>query len=512
MAIDVVWFKRDLRTRDHVPLLSAILSGRPVLCLFILEPERFEQEDTDAIHVDWELDCAVDLSNTLRKSGSSLHIRIGNAIEVLENLDNEYGIKRILSHEETGNSWSYGRDKKVLQWCQEKEINWIEYPNNGVIRRLKNRDQWKAERDSRMRIPLNETPMFSKSIMFEGEYPSINDLSLTPRPLICRPEPGEDAALRRLHLFLDQDSKKYSWSISSPTLSTKHGSVLSPYLTTGVLSMRRVVQETNSKIKYLRKNKSPLDSHSEWIQSLSSFRQRLAWRCHFIQKLEMESNLDLVAQNPAIELTLDRKLDPEKFIRWKEGRTGWPFFDACMRQLTATGWINFRMRAMMMSAASYNLWLPWRDTGIFLAKQFLDYEPGIHWSQVGMQSGTTGINTIRAYSMTKQGKDHDPNGEYIRKWVPELSMVPTDFIHNPWQMPDTLQESIICRIGINYPEPIVNELVSRKDGISKSYSARTGEDARRISKKVLQMHGSRSRSRSRRNHTKKPSTVQKKLF
>ena len=172
------------------------------------------------------------MSNTLRKSGSSLHIRIGNAIQVLENLDNEYGIKRILSHEETGNSWSYGRDKKVLQWCQEKEINWIEYPNNGVIRRLKNRDQWKAERDSRMRIPLNETPMFSKSIMFEGEYPSINDLSLTPRPLICRPEPGEDAALRRLHLFLDQDSKKYSWSISSPTLSTKHGSVLSPYLTT----------------------------------------------------------------------------------------------------------------------------------------------------------------------------------------------------------------------------------------------------------------------------------------
>ena len=110
---------------------------------------------------------------------------------------------------------------------------------------------------------------------------------------------------------------------------------------------------------------------------------------------------------------MDRVLHIDRFEKWANGNTGWPFFDACMRQLNTTGWINFRMRAMMMSCASYNLWLPWRETGEHLARLFLDYEPGIHWSQVGMQSGTTGINTIRAYSMTKQGKDHDPNGEYI---------------------------------------------------------------------------------------------------
>ena len=510
MAIDVVWFKRDLRTRDHAPLLSAILSGRPVLCLFMLEPERFKQMDTDPIHIDWELDCAIDLSNTLRKSGSSLHFQVGDAIEIFENLNNEYGIERILSHEETGNSWSYERDKKVSRWCETLEIKWIEYSNNGVVRKLKDRDFWKRERDARMRIPLNETPTFSESILYEGDIPTMDELNLNPRTLVSKPIPGEVAALKRLQIFLDEDSRKYSWAISSPVLSTKHGSVLSPYFTAGVLSLRRVVQETNLKIKYLRKNKLIIDDHSEWIQSLSSFRKRLAWRCHFIQKLEMEPNLDLVAQNPIIEKNLDRKLDSEKFLRWKEGKTGWPFFDACMRQLTSTGWINFRMRAMMMSAASYNLWLPWRETGIFLAKQFLDYEPGIHWSQVGMQSGTTGINTIRAYSMTKQGRDHDPKGDYIRKWVPELSMVPTDFIHEPWKMPESLQEVIICRIGVEYPEPIVNELVSRKNGVSKSYSARTGDEARRISKKVLQVHG--SRSRNRRNTKKKTSSVQQKLF
>ena len=275
--------------------------------------------------------------------------------------------------------------------------------------------------------------------------------------------------------------------------------------------MRRVVQKTNEKIDFIKKNKENIENHSTWIRSLSSFRRRLAWRCHFIQKLEMEPNLDLVAQNPLIDRNMNRIFDQERFQRWAEGNTGWPFFDACMRQLRTTGWINFRMRAMMMSCASYNLWLPWRETGEHLAKLFIDYEPGIHWSQVGMQSGTTGINTIRAYSMTKQGKDHDPDGDYIRKWIPELSMVPTDFIHEPWKMPDELQKSIMCEIGLDYPRPLVDEIESRKEGIRKSYSARKGDDVREISRKVLKIHGSRNRPRKRRKEIKSR-TIQKKLF
>ncbi len=510
IGIDLVWFKRDLRTHDHVPLLSAALSERPVLCLFIIETERFELEDTDPIHIQWELDCARNLSVNLKKLGAELHFKKGDCIKILEEINQKFHIKRILSHEETGNYWSYQRDKKVSEWCESEKILWIEYPNNGVIRRLKNRDGWKKRRDERMRMSLSDPPIFKHTIPFNRKIPEIEDLILNPRFLQNRPEPGENAALKRLHKFLQKDGKKYSWAISSPTLSVKHGSGLSPYFSVGALSLRRAVQETTSRINYIRKNKSQLEGHAEWIKSLNSFRTRLAWRCHFIQKLEMEPDLDLKAQNPIIESNMNRILDPEKFNRWKEGATGWPFFDACMRQLTSTGWINFRMRAMMMSAASYNLWLPWRDTGRFLARQFLDYEPGIHWSQVGMQSGTTGINTIRAYSMTKQGKDQDPDGDYIRKWIPELSMVPTNFIHEPWLMPESLQNSISCRIGIEYPEPIVDELITRKEGISRSYSARNSEKAREISKKVLKVHG--SRRRPRRKSKKMSSTTQKKLF
>ena len=510
MAIDVVWFKRDLRCRDHAPLLSASLSGRHVLCVFMLETERLKLKDTSEIHINWELDCAIELSKNLRKIGSDMHFYIGEASEILKKINSEYGIKRLLSHQETGNSWSYERDKKISKWCQYNEIKWEEYPNDGVIRRLKNRDFWKKERDSRMKIPLNEPPLFKNSILFSGPVPEMKDLGLNNSTLTEWPEAGEKAAIKRMNEFLDIDSKRYSQSISSPILSTKHGSRLSPYFTTGVLSMRRVVQRTNEKINYIKNNKENIDNHSSWIRSLSSFRRRLAWRCHFIQKLEMESNLDLVAQNPLIEKNMARLLDEDRFERWANGNTGWPFFDACMRQLKTTGWINFRMRAMMMSCASYNLWLPWKETGEYLAKLFLDYEPGIHWSQVGMQSGTTGINTIRAYSMTKQGKDHDPEGEYIRKWVPELSMVPTDYIHEPWKMPERIQKSIMCYIGKDYPLPILNEIESRKEGIRKSYSARKGDDVRTISRRILKKHGSRSRPRKRKKNIS--DTIQKKLF
>ena len=505
MAVDVVWFKKDLRTYDHSPLIDASESGNKVLCLYVLEPEKIELDDVDPIHIEWELKNAIELSKSLEEIGGSLHFATNDMITTLEKIKLDYGISRLLSHEETGNSWSYQRDKLVQIWCRNQGIDWIEYPTNGVIRKLKDRDLWKRKRDARMRENLYQPLEITNCVEFHGDVPTVGSLGIKPRKLTNYPTPGQSAAFRRLDSFLNEEAKQFQRAISSPTLAVKHGSGLSPYLTIGAISMRRVVQATNIRMEYIRENKGEFDGPTVWLKSLGSFRKRLAWRCHFVQKLEMEDNLDLVAQNPVIDANLMRTLDEERFTRWKDGTTGWPFLDACMRQLSSTGWINFRMRAMIMSAASYNLWLPWRDTGCHLARQFLDYEPGIHWSQVGMQSGTTGINTIRAYSMTKQGRDQDPDGDYIRKWVPELSMVPTKYIHEPWDMPIELQETISCIIGQHYPEPIMDELESRKEGIKRSYAARSSKESRDISKAVLKKHGSRSRPRKRRS-------TQKKLF
>tara|TARA_B100001113_G_scaffold236315_1_gene194314 strand:+ start:9580 stop:11097 length:1518 start_codon:yes stop_codon:yes gene_type:complete len=503
MAVDVVWFKKDLRTYDHSPLIDAAKSNNPTLCLFAIEPERFDLEDVDPIHIEWELNNAIELSKSLEEIGGSLHFEINDIVTTLNKINSEFGIARILSHEETGNSWSFRRDKNVLNWCIKQGIEWIEYPTNGVIRKLSDRDLWKRKRDSRMRENLYQPPIISDCIDFQGDVPTMETMRIITRKLTNYPVPGQDAAFERLDSFLKLEAKEFQWAISSPTLAVKHGSGLSPYLAVGAISMRRVVQATNARMEYIRKNKGDFTGPTVWLKSLGSFRKRLAWRCHFVQKLEMEDNLDLVAQNPVIDSNLMRVLDEDRFTRWKNGTTGWPFLDACMRQLSSTGWINFRMRAMIMSAASYNLWLPWRETGCHLARQFLDYEPGIHWSQVGMQSGTTGINTIRAYSMTKQGRDQDPTGDYIRKWVPELAMVPTKFIHEPWEMPDELQVTISCIIGQHYPVPILDEVESRKEGIKRSYAARSSKESKDISKKVLKRHGSRSRPRKKRSNQKK---------
>ena len=162
-----------------------------------------------------------------------------------------------------------------------------------------------------------------------------------------------------------------------------------------------------------------------------------------------------------------------------------------MRSLTATGWLNFRMRAMVMSFASYNLWLPWRETGLHLARQFTDYEPGIHWPQTQMQSGTTGINTIRIYSVVKQGHDQDPDGLFVRRWVPELADVPDRHLQEPWTW-----EGAATVIGRRYPERIVDLTASTAAAKDKIYAARRSEGFRAAADAISVKHGSRKGPRA----------------
>ena len=210
-----------------------------------------------------------------------------------------------------------------------------------------------------------------------------------------------------------------------------------------------------------------------------------------MQKLEDEPQIEFRNFARACDGLREGDFDPLRFAAWREGQTGFPMVDACMRSLRATGWLNFRMRAMLVSFAAYHLWLHWREPGQFLARQFLDFEAGIHWSQMQMQSGTTGINTLRMYSPSKQAADQDPQGVFIRRWCPELARVPLPYLAQPWTLPATLQAHCGTVIGRDYPAPIVDEVAALRLAKERCYGLRATAEARQEADRVQQRHGSR---------------------
>jgi len=461
--IHIVWFKRDLRVNDHAPLAYAVAEGISVLPLYVIEEEYWQQDFASRRHWSFIRDCLLDLREDTAALGQPLVVREGEICEIFHDISSKYIIKGIFSHEECGNNWTYQRDKKVIAWCKSNNIPLHEFPHNGVVRRLESRDHWSKIRNARMAKPLINSPdnipvLASESI---GEIPSANH-PMFGDALVGTVQPGgRREALKILDSFLARRSVYYVQNISNPGRSGHYCSRLSGHLTWGSLSVREVVKATKAFAQT-----SAFGQHGEQKRSFSAFNNRLAWRCHFMQKLEDQPSIEFECMHSAYEGI--RKTHPQTAIyyqAWAEGRTGYPLIDACMRSLVHRGWITFRMRAMLVSFASYHLWLDWRQTGYHLARVFTDYEPGIHYSQLQMQSGVTGINTTRIYNPIKQSQDQDPKGQFIRQWVPELRNVSDMWIHEPWKMSSALQQRASCLIGEDYPAPIV-ENASGPSGLS----------------------------------------------
>lgn len=487
--VQIVWFKRDLRVHDHKPLWEAVQRGS-VLPLYIVEPKIIHADDFDPAHWTFIAASLKELRENLAALGQPLIVRIGNAVQVFRSLARQVTIAHIWAHQETGNDLTYQRDLAVLDWAQTAGIPVTEIPQNGVVRRLKVRDGWVNLWKARMKEKQTEIPEGIAGVGLQiGRIPSHQQLKLGRDRRTDIPKAGEAVAIETLNDFLNERGDQYLHGLASPVSAPDFSSRLSPYLAWGNLSQRRVVQAVRSRLYHVARDKS-LDRDG-WKRNLKAFQSRIQWRDHFIQKLESEPEIEFQNFVRALDGIREPHFDNEKFERWCKGQTGYPLVDAAMRSLAVTGWLNFRMRAMVVSFAAYDLFLHWRDPAQFLARAFIDYDPGIHYPQMQMQSGTTGINQIRVYNPTKQALERDRDALFIRQWVPELRRVPDLFVHEPWRMPPSVQNGVYCVIGQHYARPIVDHKSASDLAKERIHRARLRPEAVAQAQAVIERHGSR---------------------
>ena len=488
------WIKKDFRLSDNPALTEALAAAERVVPVFLFEPAVLAAEETSGFHVAAWCEALGDLRDRLKPHGADVLVLEGDAVDAFARLRGILPFDAIWSHQEIGTELTFARDRAVADWAGAEGVAWHEPMQTGVFRGGIDRDKrsaaWKAFMAAgpipppapadlaRLGVPTEAAGLALDGPLSAGRFGH----PLTDAQRALRQPVSETDAEATLRDFLFDRGLCYSGGISSPNDAFVCGSRLSVHLAWGTVTGREVYAVTEARQAELKGEEG--DEAAQWRKSLKSFKSRLHWRDHFVQRLEAEPGMEFEALNPAyaaLPTPGDEHLDA-----WLAGRTGWPLVDACMRCAAQTGFLNFRMRAMVTSVAVHTLRIDWRKTLYPTARLWADYEPGIHVAQTQMQAGVVGINQLRAYSPDKQLADHDPDAAFVKRWVPELADVPAPAIVKHHARPVA-----------GYPAPIVDRLPSLRAFKEDYYAIKRAPETRALAERVYERHGSRRSPSSR---------------
>lgn len=401
----LMWFKRDLRVNDN-PALQLAAGLGAVLPLYIVEPDLWAESDHSARQWEFTAETLAGLRADMAELGAPLVVRTGEAIAVLDRLCRQYSITQIVSQSEPAGHFASARNARVAEWARGMGLRWTELP----APRMESDDPL-VEDDTTLPA-IRAVPGIEP-----GMIPSARALRIAEDRCAHRQIGGRDKALALLDNFLTQRAAHYRGSDAAPLLSERISSRLSPHLAVGALSRREVVLATQARLA--------TRPGTPWTGALGLFQTRL---------MPAQGVAAPVAARSAMALA------------WAKGETGLPFLDASMRYLASVGWLHHRLRSFVLTYASLDLGLDWRQSASVLAQRCTDYDPAIHWAEVARLSRTT-----RLIHPVKLGQELDPTAGFIRQWLPELAKVPVEHLHAPWRWPGAQQV-----LGRRYPEPIVD--------------------------------------------------------
>jgi len=429
-----------------------------MLFLYCFEPGLIELPEHSPRHWKFVYGSLDALDDHFRPMGGEV-VRLGlYALDALKLLERFYNIRGVYAHQETGQEWTFRRDQAVLAWCRASGITYGEFRQDGVFRGLRNRVGWQEAWEKDMTLPQIH-PEFQHADWartpkdLETHGANLGNLTLgeilekltgrkcDPGPAQLQPS-GPRYAMKYFNSFLSDRSSLYLKHLARPALARKSCSRISPYLAYGNISVRQIYQASDYTA-----------SEPQQQRNLQQFLSRVWWRSHYIQKMESDYEIEFLPLNRGF-IGMDRGQREDWLKLWKETQTGFPMVDATLRCLEATGYVNFRMRAMLTTFCAFPMWADFRPIATHLARLFLDYEPGIHFGQFQMQFGQTGYHTLRIFNPIQQAVKYDPEGVFVREWIPELKGLPDHLLYEPWKMTSMEQSFYGCRLGIDYPHPM----------------------------------------------------------